>query len=131
MQRILQHVGQFDGLVFAVIEQSLEALLRADAHMMVALRADHLVLFQFLGVDHLRAVRTFGPQVVGRVLLAGDLADLRQDGTGHPVHRSLPSLQAAALATPCTASASSRTSASPWPAGSIPFASAPATPPTS
>jgi hypothetical protein len=97
LQRILAHRRGGDQGVDAAVEQLVEARLRADAAMMLALRADRQVRLIFLGEHHLLAGRAFVPQIVRRIAL-GDERDLLADAV-EPAHAafSVAALRTAAL----------------------------------
>ena len=70
LERVDRDLRQFDGCVFAVVEQQFQSFLRADAHVVAAVAADELVLLQLAVEQHLLALRAFVPEMVGHVLLA-------------------------------------------------------------
>src|SRR6185295_4746273 len=65
----LERIGRTDVarefLVLAVIEEDLEALARAETEVVAALRADVVVLLNFLAIDNLFAVVALDPQPFG------------------------------------------------------------------
>jgi hypothetical protein len=69
LQRILAAPAGWDRRVDAAVEDHGRSAVGADAAMMLALRADRLVLLIFLAEEHRPAARAFVPEIVGRFLL--------------------------------------------------------------
>src|SRR5690606_27992755 len=93
LERIERDGARRDKLVVALVEQRREALLRTEAHVMIAIRADAHRRFEVAMEDHLAAGRAFVPEIVRRLLLlVEDPLDLRTDDIVDPVHplTSLP-----------------------------------------
>ena len=68
-QWILADFGRGGALIFAGIEQLLEALCRADAVVEVAARTDAVILLPLLGEHHRPALGALVPQVFGGLAL--------------------------------------------------------------
>src|SRR3546814_68540 len=69
----------------AVVEQQRQPRLRAEPHVVPAMRADAPRLLEFATVDHLRTARALLPEILRRV--AGyELPQLRRNEVGDPVH---------------------------------------------
>src|SRR5262249_22074337 len=89
MERIGRHFRRRKFLEHARVEQRGETLLRTDAHVMAALRADVLRRDQVAMEDHLAAGRAFAPEILRRLRLVGHQAfDPGADEIGNPVHDS-------------------------------------------
>jgi len=64
LQRILRRRRRRDHLVDAAVEELCKPLLRPDAIMMVAARADVEIVFPFLDEHHLLALAALVPEIV-------------------------------------------------------------------
>ena len=86
-QRVLRHLRRGQALMRALVEQRRKPLLRADAHMVAALRTDVLRGHEIAVEHHLAAAGAFAPQIVlGRGLGAHQALDPWADEIGYPVH---------------------------------------------
>src|SRR5262249_8092775 len=87
-QGIDRILGELGALELAVVEQQLQPPLPADAKMMAAVRVrtDPQVGLELAMEDHLLALRTFFPEIVGRTRLAGQRLELGTDEVREPVH---------------------------------------------
>src|SRR5262249_27205910 len=80
--------------------QHLQALGRADAHVVAAVLTDREVGLELAVMDHLAAGRAFGPEVLRHILLLADQrADARADEVGEPVHARAPRTALASCST--------------------------------
>ena len=88
LQRIGGHLGQRDVVPGLVVEDRLQPRHRAHAHVVVRAGNDELVGLDVLVEHELPGIRALDPQILRR-LAAQDVADLRPDDVGEPVHGSL------------------------------------------
>src|SRR3546814_2752154 len=72
LERIFRRGGGEEDFVQAAVEELGEALLRADAVVMVAARADAEIILPFLDEDHLLALAALVPQMVRGIALRGE-----------------------------------------------------------
>ena len=87
-QRIGRHFGQRDVVPGLVVEDRLQPRHRAHAHVVVRAGNDELVGLDVLVEHELPGIRALDPQILRR-LAAQDVADLRPDDIGEPIHGSL------------------------------------------
>ncbi len=87
-QRIGDHRRHRQFVIRTGIERPRETLLRADAHMKAALRANELRSHEIVVENHLAATRTFGPEIFRRFGFAprDPILDLRANEVCDPVH---------------------------------------------
>src|SRR3546814_14073593 len=82
---LLPFTTLFRARIGAVGEQQRQPRLRAEPHVVPAMRADAPRLLEFATVDHLRTARALLPEILRRV--AGyELPQLRRNEVGEPVH---------------------------------------------
>src|SRR3546814_7947225 len=77
LERIFRRGGGEEDFVQAAVEELGEALLRADAVVMVAARADAEIILPFLDEDHLLALAALVPQMVRGIALRGERQGVR------------------------------------------------------
>src|ERR1700731_107495 len=86
LERIYRHLGDFDLLVPATVEQGREARGRAHTHVIIGARDDELIRFQIFVEDELAGLRALHPQIL-RHLALEEAAYLRPDDVRDPIHR--------------------------------------------
>ena len=87
LERILDDLGVFQGLVFALVEEIFQPFLGRDLHVVAGSRDDELVGFEVLVEDHLAGLGILDPQIFRHIgAPAEHRIDLRADVIGDPVH---------------------------------------------
>src|SRR4029078_9769574 len=86
LQRIGRNLRQRDGEAGFLIEDRLEAGHRAHAHVIVRAWDHKLVRLDVLVEHKLTGLRTFDPEILRRLARIEEVANLRADDVGDPVH---------------------------------------------
>ena len=86
LERIDRHLGQWQALVSAVVEEMLQALGRIHAHVVAGAGDDELVQLKVAMEDHLAGLRTLDPQIGRHLPLVEEIANLRADDVVDPAH---------------------------------------------
>src|SRR6202000_78999 len=90
LKRVGRHFRKRDVVPGLVVEDRFQPGHRAHAHVIVRAGDDELIGLDVLVEHELPGIRTFDPQIFRR-FPPQDVADLRSDDIGEPVHASLRS----------------------------------------
>src|SRR6185437_5768549 len=85
-----RHLGQLDARIGVLVERPGQSLLRRDAQMVAAMRADLEVLREIGVEDHLLAGGALLPEILRHLAPREQRADLRADVFGEPAHGRAP-----------------------------------------